>query len=121
MTVTLGELDKMRAMLAAKYGFTAYPVRDNEKVGVARNLRSGELPINGVRCLPEHGTTGWYIWRGESTSDDPEFFVPLHVSHLEEWCPTVLPYLELPPGWRFLIAPGHEDVWFDPNVDLSPS
>jgi hypothetical protein len=22
-------------------------------------------------------------------------------------------YLALPPGWRFLIATNHEDVWFD--------
>jgi hypothetical protein len=22
-------------------------------------------------------------------------------------------YLGLAPGWRFLIAPGYEDVWFD--------
>ena len=26
----------------------------------------------------------------------------------------VLPYLGLAPGWRFLLAPGHVDVWFDP-------
>ena len=24
--------------------------------------------------------------------------------------------LGLGPGWRFLIAPGHEDVWFDANL-----
>ena len=22
----------------------------------------------------------------------------------------------LPPGWRFLIAPGHEDVWYDGSL-----
>jgi hypothetical protein len=22
----------------------------------------------------------------------------------------------LGPGWRFLVAPGQEDVWFDPNL-----
>ncbi len=27
--------------------------------------------------------------------------------------PEVLPYLALPPGWRFLIADGYEDGWFD--------
>jgi len=49
-------------------------------------------------------------------SDDPDFFRPLHVEHVAEWCPEVQPYLALPPGWRFLIAPGHEDVWFDPAL-----
>lgn len=42
--------------------------------------------------------------------------VPLHVGHLAEWCPDALPYLALPPGWRFLIAPGYEDVWEDPAL-----
>lgn len=23
---------------------------------------------------------------------------------------------DAPPGWRFLIAPGHEDVWFDASL-----
>ena len=35
----------------------------------------------------------------------------LHAVHLADHCPSVLPYLGLPPGWRFLIAPGYEDVW----------
>jgi hypothetical protein len=26
------------------------------------------------------------------------------------------PYLALPPGWRFLIAPDYEDVWFDESL-----
>jgi hypothetical protein len=25
-------------------------------------------------------------------------------------------YLALPAGWRFLLAPDHEDVWFDVNL-----
>lgn len=110
----------MKNRLVAQYGFEPVPSEGTEKVGISENVRSGQLPINGVRCLPENGTTGWYIWAGENVSTEPGFFVPLHVSHLSEWCPAVLPYLILPPGWRFLIAPGHEDVWFDPEVDLSP-
>ena len=74
------------------------------------------MPLNGLRHLPEVGTTGWFIWAGESLSSDPEFFQPLHVQHLLDWCPDVIPYLGLPPGWRFLIAPGHEDVWFDQTL-----
>lgn len=38
------------------------------------------------------------------------------VAHLRDHAPEVLPYLALPPGWRFLIAPGHEDVWFDEQL-----
>ena len=46
----------------------------------------------------------------------PDFFVPLHVEHLAEWCPGVTKFLALPPGWRFLTAPDHEDVWFDVSL-----
>ena len=61
--------------------------------------------------------SGWYLWRGgEIPQNDPGFFVPLHVEHLAETCPLALPYLALPAGWRFLIAPKYEDVWFDPTL-----
>jgi hypothetical protein len=86
------------------------------KVGVARNVQSGLQPINGLRHPPERGTSGWYIWAGGEFSDAPDFFQPLHAEHLIEWCPEVIPYLSLPPGWRFLIAPGIEDVWADSEL-----
>lgn len=86
------------------------------KVGVARNVRERLVPLNGLRHTPEGDTTGWYIWAGEELSDDPQFFEPIHVGHLAELCPEVLPYLALPPGWRFLIAPSYEDVWEDATL-----
>ena len=49
-------------------------------------------------------------------SEDPGFFIPMHVGHLVEARPEIGPYLGLPMGWRFLVAPGHEDVWFDGSV-----
>jgi len=52
-------------------------------------------------------------------SDDPDFFVSLHVEHLGEWCPAIVDYLALPPGFRVLLAPGVEDVWFDESL-LNP-
>lgn len=86
------------------------------KVGLARSVRNGDLPINGLRHPPEADTSGWFIWAGEELSDDPDFFEPTHVGHLAELRPEVVPYLALPPGWRFLITPGHEDVWEDPSL-----
>jgi hypothetical protein len=74
------------------------------------------MPINGLRHEPEGDTTGWYIWAGEDLSDAPDFFRSLHVGHLTDWCPQVVPYLALPVGWRFLLAFGYEDVWFDANL-----
>jgi len=50
-------------------------------------------------------------------SGDPDFFVPLHVEHLSEYLPTAVEYLDLPPGYRFLIdGESHEDVWLDPSL-----
>ena len=83
------------------------------KVGISLTAKQGDLPINGLRHPLEYDTTGWYIWGGEELSDDPEFFLPVCVEHLPDWCPMVIRYLGLAPGWRFLIADNYEDVWFD--------
>lgn len=79
------------------------PVADSQKVGISLNVRDGALPINGLRHRPVGDTTGWYIWAGDLLGDD-DFFQPVHVGHLDRWCPDVRRYLALPPGWRFPTA-----------------
>ena len=74
------------------------------------------MPINGLRHPIQGDTTGWYIWAGGEPSTAPDFFQPVHVAHLVEWCPLALKFLGLPPGWRFQVADGHEDVWEDPTL-----
>ena len=55
------------------------------------------------------------VWRGMSEEDD--FFSPLHVEHVADYLPQVQEYLNLPPGYRFLIDDeNYEDVWPDPQV-----
>ena len=93
--------------------FVAAPT--DTKVGVAL-ATLGKAPLNGLRHPPEESTCGWYIWAGEEFSQSETFFQPVHVSHLSEYCPEAIQYLGLAPGWRFLIAPGHEDVWFDASL-----
>jgi hypothetical protein len=95
------------------YGVAPFEAPRGLKVGLA--LGTNRDPIHGLRHPPEGDTTGWYIWRGE-WSDTEDFFAPLHASHLEARLPEVVPYLALPPGWRFLLAPGHADVWQDPEL-----
>ena len=102
--------------LCSKYRVDGLGAPGDLKGGVARNVREGIEPINGLRHFPEGDTTGWYIWAGEDYSEDPDFFLPLHVSHLHEWCPEVMKFLALPPGWRFLKAGEYEDVWYDPDL-----
>lgn len=103
--------------LCARYGAPWSEAPAYLKVGIALGVREGVLPIHGLRHSPEGDTTGWYIWAGEDElPEDPDFFVPLHMEHLEEWCPLALKFLGLPPGWRFLTDGEHEDVWEDPSL-----
>lgn len=102
--------------LCAKYGSPWICADDDLKVGISPIVRSGLLPLNGLRHPEEAGTCGWYFWAGQELSSDPDFFVPVHVSHLKDWCPALLVYLGLAPGWRFLIADGWQDVWYDSSL-----
>ena len=97
------------------------PVRGSI-VRVARDVGMSSWPMNGLRHPGEGNTCGWYLWAGEGElSRDADYFQPVHVEHLHERCPQVLPYLALPPGWRFLIAPGYCDAWDDPDLLHVPS
>lgn len=103
-------------VICIKYNMPFFASPNELKVGIAKNVKSGLMPINGLRHPPEGDTTGWYIWAGEEYSNDPDFFVPLHVEHLEEWSPLILKYLGLPPGARFLVTNDYEDVWEDKTL-----
>lgn len=116
MSVSKTYLDQ-QMQLCLKHKVDPVDCPHNLKAGVANNIRDTKEPINGLRINPSNETTGWYIWAGE-WSDDPNFFQPLHVEHLSDWCPLVVRYLQLPPGWRFLATDGYEDVWFDPDLEL---
>jgi hypothetical protein len=109
-------MDVGQQSICRRYGAEFVPLDASCKVGVSDGALRGDQPLNGLRHPPERGTTGWFIWAGTELSADPDFFKPLHLYHLRDDCPTVLPYLALPPGWRFLIAEGHEDVWFDASL-----
>ncbi len=73
--------------------------------------------IHGLRHPVEHNTNGWYIWCGEY-SESIDFFKPVCLKHLYNYITTDLSdYLDLPPGYRFLIDRNdYEDVWFDENL-----
>jgi hypothetical protein len=105
-------MDEGQREKCQQYGAEFMPSDDTYKLGISESALQGQLPLNGLRHFSESGTTGWFIWSGE-LSNDSDFFKPLHVYHLNKLCPAALPYIALPPGWRFLVAPGHEDVWFD--------
>lgn len=110
------DIQATQKKLCKQYKTSFCPSPEKFKVGISVNVRDGIIPLNGLRHPPKGDTTGWYIWAGEKLSSDSDFFEPLHVSHLEDWCPEIRKYLGLPPGYRFLIAGDHEDVWYDESL-----
>jgi hypothetical protein len=101
--------------VCARLSVELVPAPANQKLGIALKT-IGSVRINGVRLKPENGTCGWFIWCGTEVSSAPDFYQPLHVAHIEQYLPSVEPYLGLPPGYRFLIEDGYEDVWFDESL-----
>jgi len=83
--------------------------------GIARDVSPVSRPLHGLRHLPDEGTSGWFLWSGKF-SEASDFFEPIHVAHLESTCPQALKFLGLAPGWRFLIAGDHVDVWYDEKL-----
>lgn len=107
-------IKKEQLLICKKYSAEYAESPKHLIVGISQNVQNGILPINGLRHPPEKDTTGWYIWAGEEFSEEVDFFVPLHVEHLKDWCPQILKYLGLPAGFRFLIGENnYEDVWQD--------
>ena len=99
-----------------KYGADFLPLLPGAVVGAADNvIDTSLLPINGLRHPPEGRSCGWYIWRGKSLSLEPDFFKPVRVEDLVKRL-EIERFLALSPGWRFLLAPGSEDVWQDPEL-----
>ena len=110
------DFNQEQELICRKYKTSFLETALGLKVGISLNTKSGLQPLNGLRVAPIGDTSGWYIWAGEELSEDPDFFVSVHAIHLAEYCPDLMKYLGLPPGWRFLIAPDYEDVWEDNHL-----
>lgn len=107
--------DEQRALCNRFNAEPDYPAAGS-KLGVSRDVRSGTQPVNGLRHPAGKGSNGWYIWVSEMFPIGDDAFLPLHVEHISDWIPSVELYLALPPGWRFLVADGYEDVWYDETL-----
>jgi len=102
-----------------RFGVRPVPSDPDLDCGVARNVHDrtyatrGVYPLIAVRHPVEHGTSGWYVWAGPY-SDADDFFLPVHTAHLESYCPELVPFLALPPGWWVELGPGtYENVGKD--------
>jgi hypothetical protein len=87
----------------------------SSEVMVGWELDPRNLPFT-ARHFPGEGTrNGWVLWTGTAPMSGPGY-LPIRVRELLRWVPQVGPYLRLPPGWAFQIAPDHEDVWAEPEL-----
>jgi hypothetical protein len=104
--------------VCTQYGSPIVPSPGDMKVGLSRQDWGKPRIVNGLRHPLTADTAGWYFWLGDHLSQDADFFRALHVWHLPESAPSVVRYLLLAPGWRFLIdvSNGYEDVWYDPQL-----
>lgn len=106
--------------ICARLGVSPLLPERGSKLGLALS-DLGKIPIHGDRLRPANGTNGWYIWCGEHWSSDADFYAPLCVDHFPALLDFVVPYLSLPPGYRFILdGQGYEDVWYDEAMLRKP-
>jgi hypothetical protein len=115
MNSVSAEMIEEQKAICRKYQAEYVPSEGDAKSGFASSTK-GMLPINGLRHPAQNGTSGWYIWCGETYSEAAEFFAPLHTYHIYEEYPEIGRLLGLPPGYRFLLAGDYLDVWYDESL-----
>lgn len=107
----LNSLIGQQKFICEKANSDFYPLDSNTMVAIALDT-IGQMPIYGLRYpLVESNNIGWFIYCGEYC-EDADFFKPVHISHLEEILPQVLPYLALQENFAFVIDnEGYEDIY----------
>ena len=88
----------------------------DEMIGLALDtLRT--MPLNGMRYLHAQGGSGWYVWGGDKPSEAADFFSPIQVRYVTDYVRDLVPYLALPPGFRFQTdLRAQQKVWFDGSL-----
>lgn len=75
------------------------------------------MPLNGMRYPSAEGGSGWLIWGGETMQQTANFFTPVEIRSLRDYVSGLEPFLDLPPGFRFLTNNrGHQKAWFDGSL-----
>ncbi len=115
MTVSAVQIEETQKAFCRQSAAVYVPSPGDSKLGFALST-SERVPINGLRHPPQGDTNGWYLWCGESFSEDADFFQPLHTRHVYDEYPSITKLLGLPPGYRFLLAGEYLDVWYDSSL-----
>ncbi|BCX73543.1 hypothetical protein KTJ16_06270 [Acinetobacter bereziniae] len=107
-------LEGLQKQICEKYNSKYIQLDDMEMVAFAMQSL-GQQPIYAVRMvLEKEENVSWFIHCGEYSSAS-DFYQAIHVSHLHQYLPEILPYLALEPGFQVIIdKQGYEDVWLNP-------
>ena len=65
--------------ICKKYSQDFFATSEELRIGISDNVKSGIMPINGLRHPRTRTLNGWYIWSGEDFN--PEEFV-FFLNHL---------------------------------------
>jgi hypothetical protein len=114
-SISARQVEEVQRAFCLKQGAHYAAAPGETKTGFALRTK-GQVPMNGLRHPHEGETSGWYILCGQELSDAADFFDPLHTRHLYEEYPELVKLLGLPPGYRFLLAGDHLDVWYDASL-----
>jgi hypothetical protein len=117
--MNIKEIEIQQRLICEKYGASYKELNWSLIVGVADNLTDDIIqPINALRHPKEGETNGWYLWRGDDFPvSQSDYFKPVCVIHLLNWCPQIIKYLALPIGYRIQVDNfGYEDVWTDSSL-----
>jgi hypothetical protein len=94
----------LQRAICDRVGVRPSPPRASSMIGIAPSRSRDLVPLHALRQPPQGQSNGWYAWRGDDIpQDDTDFSVPLHIEHLADHEPDLVPYLALPPGWRVLL------------------
>lgn len=114
LSVTRDQIQDQR-QICIKNGALPNPPRHSDTLHIARKT-VGMLPINGLRRPSKNGDCGWYIWCGYEPPEESEFFQEMELTPFLKKMPELEKFLALPPGYRFLLAGAHVEVWYDSGL-----
>src|ERR1700761_526476 len=110
--VTMDQFEELQAGICIKYGADLCVTPENGMIALSKTFSKSAVPINGLRHPLEGTMSGWFIWSGELSVVEYSF-EPVHATHLEQIYPTLIKYIGLAPGWRFLFDENYGDEGYE--------
>lgn len=107
--------------LCTAVGAAFGPPHASHTVYVSEGVYEGVLPLEGVRYPAHPPDAGWFLTTDQYNGDFRSL-KRVHLFHLTEARPELIPLVGLPAGYRFTLKDEDCDcdVWFDPEAAKRP-